>query len=268
MTEVLRTLESELGALERTIQSVKTQHVNTQKAKNAVRGFVQSYFTEWRSGLAEILGSNGHLSALDREMQELLRCTQRRTLIKEYRGGLRSTRMALNALELLVLSAPPQGIASRQLETRQQKILTMMRAVCSSAAESYEQGLEDLARGERKSWRGPAVDFREALREVLDLLARDEDVRRQPGFRLEPNTNGPTMKQKAVFILRARRPKDPQIRAFADAVNVVEEAIGKFIRSVYSRSSAAVHARVSRDEAVRVKDYVSLVLAELLEIKD
>lgn len=268
MSEVLRTLESELGSLERVIQKTRAQHVNTRNAKNAVKAFVQRYFSEWRSALSAALGRNGHLSALDGEMHELLRCTQRRALVNEYRNRLRAARRAIDTLELLILGAPAHGIVTRQLEARQQRILEILHTVCPSAAASYEQGLEDLVRGERKSWRGPAVDFREALREALDVLAPDEEVTKQPGFKLEPNTNGPTMKQKAVFILRARRPKDSQIKAFADAVDVIEEVIGKFVRSVYSRSSTAVHVQVSRDEAARIKDYVSLVLAELLEIKD
>lgn len=268
MSDVLRTLESELVSLERAIQKIRAQHVNTQNAKNAVKGFVQRYFAEWRGALAAVLGSNGHLSVLDGEMHELLRCTQRRALVNEYRNRLRAARRAIDGLELLILGAPAQRTVSGQLETRQQKILKMLHPVCPSAAASYEQGLEDLARGERKSWRGPAVDFREALREVLDVLAPDRELTKQAGFKIEPNTNGPTMRQKAVFILRARRAKDSQIKAFADAVDVIEEAIGKFVRSVYSRSSTAVHVQVSRDEAARIKDYVSLVLAELLEIKD
>jgi hypothetical protein len=268
VSEPFHTLETELGSLERAIQKVKARHVNTRKVKDAIRMFVQRYFTEWRNTLAAILGSNGHLSPLDAEMQELLRCTQRRALVEEYRKRLRATRRAVDALELLVVGAPPQGIGFKQLEARQQRILETVGKLCASAATSYEQGLEDLAGCDRKSWRGTAVEFREALREVLDSLAPDEEVTKQPGFKPEPDTKAPTMKQKAVFILRSRRPKDSQIKAFAGAIDVIEETIGRFVRSVYSRSSTAVHVPVSRDEAIRVKDYVSLVLADLLEIKD
>jgi hypothetical protein len=268
VSEALHRLASELGSLERAIQRLRAQHVNTQRVKAAVKALVQKYFAEWRDALSATLGSNGHLSELDGEMQELLRCTQRRALVNEYRNRLRSTRKVVNAAELLIAGAPRQGLVPRQLEARQQKILETLRRVCPSAAASYEQGLEDLASRARKSWRGPAVDFREALREVLDALAPDDQVTRQPGFKLEPDAKGPTMKQKALFILRSRRLKDSQTKPFADAINVVEEAIGKFVRSVYGQSSAAVHSQMSREEAVRVKDYATLVLVELLEIKE
>jgi len=76
------------------------------------------------------------------------------------------------------------------------------------------------------------------------------------------------MKQKAIFILRARRMNSSQAKTFTDAIDVVDEAIGKFLRSAYSGSSVVVHVQMSRDEAVRVRNYVSLVLTELLEIRE
>ena len=76
------------------------------------------------------------------------------------------------------------------------------------------------------------------------------------------------MKQKAVFILHARRLKDPQLKSFTNVIDVIEEMIGKFVRSVYTRSSVAVHVSDSRDEARKVRDYVTLVLAELLEVTE
>ena len=51
-------------------------------------------------------------------------------------------------------------------------------------------------------------------------------------------------------------------------MDVVEESIGKFVRSVCTRSSLAVHVPHSVDEAKKIRNYVNLVLAELLEIKD
>jgi predicted pPIWI-associating nuclease len=121
--------------------------------------------------------------------------------------------------------------------------------------------------GTRSSWRGTAVEFREALREVLDQLAPDAEVEAQSNFKREPDTKG-TMKQKAVFMLRARRTKKAQVKTFAEAFDVVDGLIGNLARSVYTRSSVAVHVADSREEARKVRDYVSLVLAELLEIGD
>lgn len=84
----------------------------------------------------------------------------------------------------------------------------------------------------------------------------------------KPDTKGPTIKQKAVFILRTRRTKKAQVKTFAEAFDVVDGLIGNLARSVYTRSSVAVHVADCREEARKVRDYVSLVLAELLEIGD
>jgi hypothetical protein len=266
--ETFHAIGDELRSLERAIQSTKAKHVNTKKAKENVRSFVYRYFNDWRVILAAKLGQNGSLASLDSALQELLRCTQHRTPLPEYRKTLKAVSASLSALEVqavLPLAASP---ASKPVEKRHERILEILQKICPTAAVSFEQGLSDLPNLDRKSWRGTAVEFREALRESLDTLAPDDQVTQQPGFKLEPDAKGPTMKQKALFILRSRRLKDSQTKPFADAINVVEEAIGKFVRSVYSRSSAAVHSQMSRDEAVRVKDYVTLVLVELLEIKE
>jgi hypothetical protein len=264
----LRTIESELDVLERLIRGVRAQHVNSQSAKGAVKEFVQRYFVQWREVIAGALGNGDQLPALDGEMQELLRCAQRRTLTEEYRGRLRALRTTINAAEVLILSAPVRGVGAAEAGQRERRILETLRRVCAPAAASFEQGLKDVRAGERVSWRGTAVEFREALREILDTLAPDDDVKNQAGFRLEPDAKGPTMKQKAVFILRSRRPKDPQIKSLSDAVDIIEELVGKLVRSVYTRSSLAVHVQMSRDEALRIRDYVTLVLSELLEIKE
>ncbi|HLI29750.1 MAG TPA: hypothetical protein VKV79_01465 [Terriglobia bacterium] len=266
MKETFHAIGTELTSLERTIQGIKAKHLNTKKAKEEVRSFVYRYFSEWRVVLAAKLGQNGSLASLDSDLQDLLRCTQHRTLLTDYRKTLKAARASLSSLELQAV-LPPAAPTLQPFEKQHQKILEILRQICPTAAISFEQGLSDLP-NDRKSWRGTAVEFREALRESLDTLAPDDQVTQQPGFKLEPDAKGPTMKQKALFILRSRKLKDSQTKPLADAINIIEEAIGKFVRSVYSHSSAAVHSQVSREEAIRVRDYAALVLVELLEIKD
>jgi hypothetical protein len=157
---------------------------------------------------------------------------------------------------------------TNQRTARQTRILESLRKLNAAAADAYEQGLCDLKAGGRKSRRGTPVEFREALRELLDTLAPDSEVTKQPGFKLEPDTKGPTMRHKAVFILHARRPKNSQTKPLTDAVAVVEESIGKFVRSVYTQSSVRVQVASSQDEVCRIRDYVTLVLGELLEVRD
>jgi hypothetical protein len=252
--------------IDRAVRKVKAKHVNERTVKDLIRIFVQQYFTTWRPKLVDGFGAEEELVTLDSALQNLLRHAQRRVSVQEYRATLNLITEQLRELELRSLLIPTQ--TRSQFEPQQTKILTSLRTINESAAKSYEQGLVDLQLGTRSSWRGTAVEFREALREVLDQLAPDDEVQAQPNFKREPDTKGPTMKQKAVFILRARRAKKTQVKAFGEAFDLVDGLIGNLARSVYTRSSVAVHVADSREEARKVRDYVSLVLAELLEIGD
>ncbi len=265
MTDQLRQLEAELGLLDQAVRKVKARHINVKGIKESVRATIYRYFDESRLGLVNPASDNSALSRLDSEMQELLRCTQRRTPVKDYRDLLKRAHGALSELELYLISPRPQASAP-PTDGQHHEILETLEKICPSAARSFQQGLSDLFDPTRKSWRGTAVEFREALREVLDQLAPDDQVMTQPGYKQEPDTDGPTMKQKAMFVLKSRRPKDPQVKAFAGAIDVVENLIGKFVRAVYTRSTLSVHTASSRDEVGRIRDYVSLVLVELLEV--
>jgi hypothetical protein len=148
------------------------------------------------------------------------------------------------------------------------RIIVIMQGLVPTAALAYEQALLDMAAGGRLSWRGPATDLREALRETLDHLAPDPEVTQQPGFKLESNASGPTMKQKVRYVLRRRGNQRAAVEASEAAVDSVESALGTFVRSVYTRSSVSTHTATGRDEVIRVRDFVRVALCELLEIRD
>src|SRR5262249_27062872 len=130
----------------------------------------------------------------------------------------------------------------------------------------YEQALRDLMGPERLSWRGPATDLRESLREVLDHLAPDKEVKAQSGFKLEKDQPVPTMKQKVRFLLTRRghsksTPETPEV-----AVQAVEDGVGSFVRSLYTRSSVSTHTPTKRSEVLRIHGYARAALCELLEV--
>jgi hypothetical protein len=138
--------------------------------------------------------------------------------------------------------------------------------ICPDAAASYTQALRDLVGSDRTSWRGPATDLRETLRETLDKLAPDAEVERMEGYKREANTHGPTMRQKVRYILKSRGMKSGQLAHPEAVVQGIEELVGGVTRSVYTRSSVSTHTATTRDEVVRVHAWVRLTLCELLEI--
>jgi hypothetical protein len=147
-----------------------------------------------------------------------------------------------------------------------EKVISSLSKVCPPAAASYSQGLADLEMQNRVSWRGSATEFREALRETLDTLAPDKEVEAMPGYKREPDTHGPTMKQKAKFILRSRGTKGAQIDHIVGVVENVEDMVSGITRSVYRRSSVSTHTPTDRSEVVRLHLWVRLMLCELLAL--
>jgi hypothetical protein len=262
ISQLLTTTE----ALSRSIAKIRSKQLNSKPIKERVRSFVYDYFKEFRQQYLSAGLIDERLSDIDSRMQDLLRRTQRGTLKSVYLRCLKTLRQSLYDLEVkdLTLAGERADIAGNG---RYRMILDTLVKINPSSALSYEQALIDLQDENRMSWRGTAVEFRESLRELLDTMAPDKDVMGQPGFKLEENTKKPTMKQKAVFILKSRQASEKNIKAFTNAIDVAEELLGKFVRSVYDRSSVGAHTPISKNEVLRIRDYVSLALSELLEIR-
>ena len=253
-------------ALQRSVRSINSKHINLESTKEQVRGFVNAYFRDYRQQFVFSGDDVNVMLALDALVQALLRCTHQRTLKRKYIGLIKEIMQLLGDVEILLLKSP-SAKAIGDGTGADQRILRTLQGILSSAAASFEQGLADLADNNRISWRGTIVEFREALREVLDHMAPDSEVRAQSGFKIEPDTKGPTMKQKVIFILRKRQKPDSTVKSAAETINLLDERVGLFVRSVYQRSAAGTHVQTSSDEANRVKDYVIVALKELLEVR-
>ncbi|UHH09847.1 hypothetical protein LU699_16565 [Luteimonas fraxinea] len=211
-------------------------------------------------------GDGTHVAEVDRMMQLLLQLTHKASSTSKYKELFRSLKKHLVLLDTKLVAAPVRTNVI-ELSAADGRLVATLRSLLPTAAMSYEQALIDLRTENRLSWRGPATDLREALRKVLDQLAPDEDVKVAPGFKMEPDARGPTMKQKVRYVLKNRRVSKSISEPTENAATAVEEALGTFVRSVYTRSSVSTHTSTSRDEALRVLDLVRVVLCELLEVR-
>ena len=140
-------------------------------------------------------------------------------------------------------------------------IITALDKILPRSALSYKQVLQDLDDDERVSYRGTAGELREVVRELLDRLAPDAEVLKTTN--LEKGRSGPTMQQKATFILKDRRVSDKARKTAEDGIAAFEYGLA---RSVYNRGSASVHGDSNRQEVRGLKTYADAVLGELLEI--
>jgi hypothetical protein len=134
-----------------------------------------------------------------------------------------------------------------------------------SAAQSYQQALIDLADPKRQSFRGPAHELREALREVLDHLAPDVEMK-AAGVVLEKDRPKHTMKQKVRHIFKAREKSTTESAAPEDAANTVEALIADMTRSTYDHGSLAAHKERGQKSVQQLKRYVDVIFHDLLEL--
>src|SRR5438093_5753630 len=138
-------------------------------------------------------------------------------------------------------------------------IIGTLEKILPTSALSYKQVLQDLAEGQRVSYRGTAAELREVVRELLDHLAPDGEVLKT--VKLNKDQKRPTMKQKTVFILKTRGIGDTARKPAEDAVTAIEESVGSLARSVYDRGSLATHVASTRREVRTFKGYADAVLA-------
>lgn len=266
MLEGVRELQSEVSSLIALLKKVKAKQVSQKKPLESAQSVVDDYFRNVRPTI--FIDQNVHQEILDLDslMQSLLEATHKKTTLTVYKSITGEIKKSLIKIEKLAL-LETSGVNNVQiLNDSDSSIIQTLKMVCPSAALSYEQATIDMLSNERLSWRGPATDYREALREALDTLAPDSDVESAEGFKLEKNTNKPTMKQKAQYILKKRKQTRNAIKPVQDSIAIVEECVGSFVRSVYTRASISTHTPTNKAEVIRVRDQVRIVLCELLEI--
>lgn len=262
VTSLLSQVERERKA----INAIAGPQVQSKSQKEKIRLLVECYFNETRVMLDDATIDGSHIASVDGLMQNLLQLTHKDSSKAKYKTALRELKRHLVLLDSWLIATPLRS-TSETREGVDDRIVQTLRALSVSATSSYEQALIDLSQDQRSSWRGPATDLREALRETLDKLAPDAEVTAAPGFKQEKDAHGPTMKQKVRFILKSRNTSKSIAATTEDATSAVDEAIGMFVRSVYTRSSVSTHTPTSKDEVVRILNLVRVVLAELLEVR-
>jgi Predicted pPIWI-associating nuclease len=162
---------------------------------------------------------------------------------------------------------PPPSSGTTQMVTlteEDEQIIGKLDVLVPSAALSYKQAILDLKDNSRVSFRGPALELREALREILDHLAPDNEVTAAPGYAHEKDRVAPTMKQKVRFIMK-KKGKRSRSDAPEQAATAFEEAIAALTRAVYERSSQATHIASERQTVVQLRRYVVAILHEITD---
>lgn len=252
---------------EKGIARSRATHINTKPLKDAGKGIVQQYFRVVRPDLTAVGIGDEALAPADLEMQALLGLANSRNRKSSYLVTLRNVRSLLDELEsvreLRLGQLRSHLPAHSAVETQ---ILTTLQQLVPSAALSYQQALSDLHDEGRVSFRGPANELREAMRETLDHLAPDSDVEATDGFKLEKGQVKPTQKQKVRHILSSRGASKTARQAPEDTAVLIDERTARVTRSSFERGNLSAHIASTGQEVRQLKMYVDSVLGELLEI--
>jgi hypothetical protein len=267
MLATVRALRTRLQKLGKDVAKLTGHQVSSATVRAETQSIVDAYFRNARPEFIVFGIRDDELSDLDLAMQAFLEGSHRKVTKPVYRSYTKSLVGALNELEQRALLHDHERLQSLGLDVTDQRIIATLTSMVPSAALSYEQASKDLLVEVRMSWRGPATDLREALRETLDHLAPDAEVTAQPGYKLEPDTKGPTMKQKVRYVLSKRGIGKAASASPEAAVTAVEELVGTFVRSIYTRSNVSTHTPTDKNEVLRVRDWVRVALCELLEIR-
>ncbi len=264
MSTALAALLASLERLKAQIKAVRGDQVQASDIKGQMHQIASEFFAQAKPALIAGGADPQALEAADGLFRELLHASRRRASKDKCLTLVKNARAALIAVESHLIARP---VAANTLATpADTRIIETLDELCPSAACSYQQAIADLQSDGRLSWRGPAADLREALRETLDTLAPDDDVMRATGFKLEQDAKRPTMKQKARFILRSRGFGSGQLSVPETAIEGIEDMVGGVVRSVYTRSSLSTHVATNKDEVLRVMAWTRLVMCELLEV--
>lgn len=260
MAAAIEGLLKETDRLRRSLKSGPGTQIQANSDCEKIRMLCADYF-ETRSMLAD---SEDALAAdgLFKDLHSAARGKPGRAKVVD---RLTAAKQLLVKLEGAALTSAAAKSAGRRTAT-DQLIIETLGDVCPSAAAAYSQALADLDADKRESWRGPATDLREALRETLDVLAPDEEIMKEAGFKLEKDAHRPTMKQKVRYILKKRETPSGAMAAPENAVRGIEDILGGITRSVYNRSSISTHTATDKKEVVRVHAWVRLVFCDLLEL--
>ena len=263
-------LITDIEALGVSLRRGKAVNVNDQSSKDRAIGLATHYFSDIRPQVIALDGETELLLNHDSLWQQLVRLAHGNNARRTYLRTIDALRKELSEYNISVLTTPvvqaAQSTANAALSREETLILETLEALVPSAAASYRQGLSDLVGPERLSYRGTAAEFRESLRETLDLLAPDADVKAQSWYKPEEGQKQPTMKQKTRYILTSRGQNRTQRGSAEKMSGLIEELSGDVMRAVYNQASLATHVHQSKVEVQKIKRYVDTVLFDLLEI--
>jgi hypothetical protein len=252
-------------AFGRHVDQIRTVNVNAKSVRKEAKEVAQRYFRQSRSSLQN-LGLDDELSLLDKGFENLIQLSSGMNAVSSHKKQIKTIRKLLPKVTTRIELNQSVDKTHANTSAEDERVMQTLEGLVPSAALSYRQAIIDLADENRLSFRGPALELREALRETLDHLAPDSEVTSAPGYVLEKNRHGPTMRQKVRFILKARGQSKSSSEVPEQTTTTIDEMVGILTRSIYDRSSIATHVASERRAVIQIYRYVVAILHDILEL--
>ena len=265
MIDNIRAFQADIDYTIRELKKIRAKQIYHKFVKENCKANVDYFFRQIRIKIVDDR-KDKLIASLDDSFQDLLLLTHKNSLKSSYMRLLTNIKKDLITLETHALYPNIKKSSNEIIDRIDKEIINTLKNLTVPSALSYKQALLDLQSNTRLSWRGPATDLRESLRECLDYLAPDDDVKVIPGYKQNSDTNGPTMKQKVQHILKNRGKGSAEIKATEDATTIIDEMIGSFVRSVYTRANVSTHTPTDKNEIYRLLNMARTVFCEILEI--
>lgn len=233
-----------------------------------IRALSKSVANLWFHDIAPLakLASNNEaaVKAIDDLMDDLVKHTLKPTRKEIYLAAVRDSLSTYDKQLFVHLNKQVGAVLAGTLQLGDDSISDALARISESLVAGYQQVHKDIADDSRISWRGPADEIREVLRELLEALAPDDDVKKASWYKQEPNAEGPTQAQRARFALEQRAAQSHRINATQETVNLVEQSVSRLVRKTYQRANNAAHTPQDRDEVKRMLGYFDLLAKDLL----
>lgn len=113
------------------------------------------------------------------------------------------------------------------------------------------------------NYSGAVGEIRDTFSLILGILAPDEKVKAEPGFKVEAGQNRPTRKQKVKYIVRKHYAKETAMEIESD-VDLLEVLLSDLAVTAYNEASAFTHTTATRERAFEILKRWDAILKRLL----
>jgi hypothetical protein len=145
------------------------------------------------------------------------------------------------------------------------ELYARLAKVGSELADKYLSGWR-IYQADLPNYSSAVGEMRDTLTLLLDRIAPDEQVSGEPGFRLEPNEQKPTRRQRVRYAARQlyNIERTKEIVSDYDLLETACDQLAQLVTGAYRAASGMTHTTATRERAYRALKQWDSILAQLL----